>query len=289
MVLKLELPLDPGLVRVIAAVQAGARAAGVEPMLVGAAARDLLLVHVHGQRVRRATQDVDFAVALPSWDAYEALQQRLIVHHGFCNDSQQLQRLLFAEPGEGFGTTIDLVPFGELQVDRHTLLWPPDMDVAMTVAGFEEALHAAMEVELATGLLLKVASLPGLAILKLFAWGDRGPRDAKDAVDFYALLRSYGSAGNFERMTDPHQAWDRFFSLDCDEEKTGAWLLGVDAARTASPETMISLWSMLSESSQRERLIDGMASDHDGTKEWRRKAEELLGLFVEGMGHEKGR
>ena len=38
MVLKLELPLDPGLVRVIAAVHAGAMAEGVEPLLVGACA-----------------------------------------------------------------------------------------------------------------------------------------------------------------------------------------------------------------------------------------------------------
>ena len=71
MVLKPELPLDPGLVRVIAAVHAGAVAMGVEPLLVGAAARDLLLVNVYGQRVRRATKDVDFAVAIASWEAYE--------------------------------------------------------------------------------------------------------------------------------------------------------------------------------------------------------------------------
>jgi hypothetical protein len=100
-----------------------------------------------------------------------------------------------------------------------------------------------------------------------FSLSNRGPCDAKDAVDFYALLRRYGGAGNFERMTDPHRAWDRFFSLDCDEEKSGAWLMGVVAARIASPETMIGLWSKLSESSQRERLIDGMASAHDGIKE----------------------
>jgi len=40
---------------VIAAVQAGAQAQGLDPLLVGAAARDLLLVNVFSQRVRRAT------------------------------------------------------------------------------------------------------------------------------------------------------------------------------------------------------------------------------------------
>ena len=283
MVLKPELPLDPGLVRVIAAVHAGAMAQGVEPLLVGAAARDLLLVHVHGQRVRRATKDVDFAVAIANWEAYEQLQKRLIDHHGFRNDRQQVQRLFFAEPGEGCGTTIDLVPFGELQVDKHTLLWPPEMDVAMTVAGFEEALRAAVEVKLADDLVAKVASLPGLTILKLFAWADRRSRDSKDAVDFYTLLRSYGAAGNFDRMTDQHQALDRFFSLDCDEEMTGAWLLGVDASRMANAGTMTRLRKLLADQTKRDQLIDGMASEDRGIKGSRQRAESMLGLFLEGM------
>ena len=116
MVLKLELPLEPGVLRVIAAVQAGARAQGLEPMLVGAAARDLLLVHVHGQRVRRATKDVDFAVALASWEAFEQLKTRLVLEHGFADEPSQVQRLVFTPPGEGAGTTIDLVPQGLLEV-----------------------------------------------------------------------------------------------------------------------------------------------------------------------------
>ncbi|MBD2549609.1 hypothetical protein H6G65_08415 [Microcystis elabens FACHB-917] len=121
--MKVELPLDPGLLRVIAAVQAGAQAQGLDPLLVGAAARDLLLVNVFGQRVRR---------------------------------------LVFTAEGDGAGTTIDLVPFGGLQVNRHTLVWPPEMDVTMTVAGFTEALESAQLVELAERVMVKVASLPGL-------------------------------------------------------------------------------------------------------------------------------
>lgn len=74
MMLKVELPLDPGVMRVIAAVQSGAKAQGLDP---------LLLVHVFGQRVRRATKDVDFAVALANWEAFEQLKERLIQEHGF--------------------------------------------------------------------------------------------------------------------------------------------------------------------------------------------------------------
>jgi len=40
---------------------------------------------------------VDFAVASASWEAYTQLQKRLIDHHGFRNDSQQVQRRFFGE------------------------------------------------------------------------------------------------------------------------------------------------------------------------------------------------
>jgi predicted nucleotidyltransferase len=283
-VLKLQLPLEPGVLRVIAAVQAGASEQGLEPLLVGAAARDLLLVHVYGQRVRRATKDVDFAVALDSWEAFEQLKAHLVQEHGFVDEASQVQRLVFTPQGEGAGTTIDLVPFGEpLQVNRRALLWPPEMDVYMTVSGFEEALSSAQLVELEEGLQVKVASLPGLTILKLFAWGDRRLRDAKDAVDLQTLLRSYGAAGNFDRMTDPDQAWDRYFSLDCDEERTGAWLLGMDSGKISTPETMVGLRELLGNTRQHEQLIDGMASEDRGVKGARQRAEQLLDLFIEGL------
>ncbi len=284
MVLKLELPLEPGVLRVIAAVQAGTREQGLEPLLVGAAARDLLLVHVHGQRVRRATKDVDFAVALGSWEAFEQLKARLVQEHGFTDEPSQVQRLVFTPQGEGAGTTIDLVPFGEpLQVNRRALLWPPEMDVYMTISGFEEALSSAQVVELQEGLQVKVASLAGLTILKLFAWGDRRLRDSKDAVDLQTLLRSYGAAGNFDRMTDPDQAWDRYFSLDCDEEMTGAWLLGKDSGRISTPETMVGLRELLGNTRRREHLLDGMASEDRGIKGARQRAEQLLEQFLEGL------
>lgn len=287
MVLKVELPLDPGVMRVIAAVQSGAKAQGLDPLLVGAAARDLLLVHVFGQRVRRATKDVDFAVALANWEAFEQLKKRLIQDHGFADEPMQAQRLVFAAEGAGAGTTIDLVPFGGLQVDRHTLVWPPEMDVYMTVAGFEEVLGSAQLVELSESLVVRVASLPGLVILKLFAWGDRRQRDDKDAVDFNTLLRSYSEAGTFDRMTDPDQGLDRYLALDCNEEKTGAWLLGVDCGLLASSDTAAALRQLWGADERRDKLIQGMASDEAGIKGASQRAEELLELFLQGF--EQGR
>jgi hypothetical protein len=98
------------------------------------------------------------------------------------------------------------------------------------------------------------------------------------------LLRSYGAAGNFDRMTDRDQAWDRFYSLNCDEEQTDAWLLGMDASRIASTETIAKLQELLGDPTRREQLIDDMASGDRGIRGARQRAESMLGLFLEGMG-----
>ena len=211
------------------------------------------------------------------------MKARLIREHGFAYDTRQIQRLVFTSEGEGAGTSIDLVPFGELQLDRQTLVWPPEMDVTMTVAGFEEALDSAQLVALEVGLQVKVASLPGLTILKLFAWGDRGRRDGKDAVDLLNLLHSYGEAGNFDRMIDSNQAFVRYIALEGNVDKTGAWLLGLDCGRLASAQTAAGLRGLWGDGDRREKLINAMAFDERGIRGARERAEDLLDLFLEGF------
>lgn len=62
-----------GLARVVGALQAVAAPLGVEFFLMGAAARDLILRYAHGIEAQRATEDVDFAVMVHDWHAYDAL------------------------------------------------------------------------------------------------------------------------------------------------------------------------------------------------------------------------
>lgn len=285
MALRIEQPLPAGVEAVIRAVQAGAAQLGLEPLLVGATARDLLLVHVFGQRVRRATLDVDFAVALASWEQFEALKLELISSHGFQDEPRQKQRLIYGGDGEGKGKTIDLVPFGGLQVDGSTVAWPPEMDVLMTVTGYAEALQAAVSVELGSGHQVKVASLPALAILKLFAWSDRGRRTSgKDAIDLLTLLRDYAEAGNFERMRDPEQCLEKYLALEGNVERTGAWLLGRDCALLAEGATLVGLSALLGDKAKRERLLSDMIRGEQGIKGALDRAKDLLTLFCEGLG-----
>ena len=49
-------------------------------------------------------------------------------------------------------------------------------------------------------LIVRVASLAGLALLKLVAWSDRGRETNKDAADLYRLFTAYADAGNTDRL-----------------------------------------------------------------------------------------
>lgn len=55
---------------VLAEVVRAAAAVGVEVLVIGAVARDILIRHLLGARPERATKDVDVAVAVPDWAAY---------------------------------------------------------------------------------------------------------------------------------------------------------------------------------------------------------------------------
>jgi predicted nucleotidyltransferase len=154
------------------------------------------MVHVHGLRPGRATYDIDFGIAVESWDHFARLKEHLIATGDFAAAPRAVQRLIYSEQATGFSLLVDLIPFGGVASGDGTIEWPPSRDIVVNVAGFEEALTSSMPVEIAPNLVVRVASLIGLALLKLVAWSDRGRETDKDAVDLYRLITSYADAGN---------------------------------------------------------------------------------------------
>lgn len=70
---------DSDALRHLAAIVADIRAAAVTDfLLVGTAARDLLLLHRHGITPPRRTTDVDFAFYVPDWSRFEQLKAALV-------------------------------------------------------------------------------------------------------------------------------------------------------------------------------------------------------------------
>ena len=160
-------PIDPTTVAVVRELGDAAEKFGIDLFLVGAAARSLLLEHVHGLPPGRATRDVDFAFAVDNWEHFQAIKNCLLATDRFRALEKLAQRLKYKIEGFASELTVDLIPFGGVESEGKTLRWPPDMATVMNVTGYDDAYHAAVPVEIAPGLVLRVASLPAMAILKI--------------------------------------------------------------------------------------------------------------------------
>jgi predicted nucleotidyltransferase len=71
-------PLDPAILHILIVVDGVAAKQGCPYIVVGATARDLLLYHVFGIPAMRATQDVDFAIAVENWEQFQKLRTALL-------------------------------------------------------------------------------------------------------------------------------------------------------------------------------------------------------------------
>ncbi len=176
------------------------RALHMKYFLCGAMARDILLLHVHGIKTGAATKDVDFGIAVETWEQFETIKATLTATGRFEAVPQIAHRLYYKITPQSSGYPIDIIPFGGVEGPPNLIEWPPGTGEVMNVMGYEEALANTVEIEVSENFVAPVISLPGLALLKLFAWADRGTVNPKDALDLAILLRTYQEAGNTDRL-----------------------------------------------------------------------------------------
>jgi len=124
----------------------------------------------------------------------------------------------------------------------------------MNVAGFEEAFASSIPIQIEENLTARVASIPGLMILKLVAWSDRGRETNKDATDIYRLLTAYADAGNTDRLYENEM--DLLEAAGFDVELAGAQLLGRDVGHLCSPSVLLLIRSIL----ESEEILDRLAN-----------------------------
>jgi predicted nucleotidyltransferase len=194
---------------------------GIPFYVVGAMARDIVLGMIHGRKPSRKTNDLDIAIMVQDWNAYNKISADLDADPEFSKCLKQKQRWYFK------GTiTLDVVPFGELaKADRH-IYWPPDETPAMSVSGFPVMAINALEIILDEEASIGVASLPGFFLLKLSAWKDR--RYDRDAQDLAVIMDEYLEI-NLDRAARDHP--DIFEHEDFTELAAGAHLMGKDICR----------------------------------------------------------
>jgi predicted nucleotidyltransferase len=215
--------------RVVADIEACAAALGIAPLIAGAFARDLHLHYGHSIRIQRATQDIDFALAVPDWAAFVALRERLIASGAFEGSLKTAHRLRHSN-----GWPVDLVPFDGVESPDRKIAWPPQGEFVMDVFGFREALATAHTVLLPGNVQTRVVSLAALAVLKIVCWQDRhytSPR--KDANDLQMILHYYLEAGNEARLWGEFVDWTQDENFDY--ELAGPRMLGHDICRLLNP------------------------------------------------------
>jgi predicted nucleotidyltransferase len=86
-----------------------------------------------------------------------------------------------------------------------------------------------IEVRIADDLIVRVASLAGLALMKIVAWADR--RFERDAQDLGLIMRHYLDAGNQDRIYSEQGDCIDLLDDEFDYDKASARILGRDLGR----------------------------------------------------------
>jgi predicted nucleotidyltransferase len=204
---------------------------GIPFFVVGAFSRDLILKHGYGIEPRRKTGDIDLGVEVANWEQFEKLKELLIATSQFCLTPEK-HRLRC-------GTIlIDILPLGPITDKDKKISWPPEHEIIMSMVGFEEAYEYSITFRLSSDpeLDIKLASLPGLAIMKLISWKEKYPNRRRDAEDLLFIMNKYEEAGNSERLYEedlPLLQEEGF-----DTKLAGTRLLGRDMTKISDPRTV---------------------------------------------------
>jgi predicted nucleotidyltransferase len=274
-------PVDMLTVEIAHEIENVSKTLGLELLLVGAQAKVILLENIHGLNPGRATGDIDFAFVVESWDQYNQIKQNLVATGKFRELPKEKQRLLYKSSLIEHEFIVDIIPFGAVQDAENKIAWPPEMDVVMSVSGYQEALDSALLVEIDENLVVKVVSLAGLAILKIFAWSERGTTtENKDALDLLTLMLAYYEAGNKYTIYEAIPP-DVMEAVDYNPEKMGAWLLGNDAAAISAADTIEEITALIK--NKKDRLVLQMAKSLSGKENALDTADAMLSIFTKGM------
>jgi len=274
--LNLSGKIDPQTVAIFETVGRVIAELGVPYVVVGATARDLVLHLGHGAKLRSVTKDVDLAIEVPNWGAFNSVKDRLC-EEGFSATKIQ-HRLLSPEKME-----VDIVPFGQLEDGETSIAWPPKGDVVMNVLGFQETCNNAewVRIQESPELGIPVATPAGMMLLKLVAWMDRAREErGKDAQDIAYLLVSYEEIpAVHDALYENKQIMEMY---EWDQTLGASHLLGEHASSIVGEDTSALISQLAAGERNIERLIDEMCIRR--VKSEYERNRQLLSAFLAGFG-----
>jgi len=187
---------------------------GIDFFIIGAAARDLILKHAYGQTPFRATGNVDIAVSVKDWEEYHRIINYFESVHGMTKipDVLRVKKDLIS---------IDILPFGEIANEVGQLIYPGGSTV-WSVIGFEEVNEATVTILVSGKDEIKVASLPGVVILKMIAWSENPHNRPQDPIDICMVMMAYHDIVGNELFTSHVDLIDDTFEF----RTTGSRILG---------------------------------------------------------------
>lgn len=136
-------PVDALMKEMLQQVCEATAALNLEFFVGGAMARDILLTHVFGQKLARATRDVDLGLYVNDWAQFKCLKEQLVGSGRFVEDPAIAQRLYHHSK-----LPLDLIPFGGVATQDQAIAWPPSHDIVLNVAGFADAWRSSVMVDL---------------------------------------------------------------------------------------------------------------------------------------------
>jgi predicted nucleotidyltransferase len=201
-------------------------------MLVGASCRDVLHTGLGHTFATTATQDLDVALALSSWDAYRAI-------------ARSFQKI--EDTGIRFrivDIAVDLLPFGAIE-DPQGFVEPPSRQESMSVWAFDEIFAASLPLPLSPTTTIRIPTASGFTAAKLGAWLDRSAwRETKDAADLALTLHWYNESAEItDRLYETAEGNAILVAEGSDLLLSAAHLLGRDVAETIGRERVAELLS----------------------------------------------
>ena len=208
--------------------------------IIGALARDIIMEYFYEIKAPRITMDIDLGIKVSSWDKFNKLINTL-EKSGEFKRLKEKHRILYND------IIIDIIPFGDISDKNERIIWPPENEVVMSVMGFNEVYNYSTLVRLQNSptLEVKITTLPGLAILKLFAWRDSFPNRSKDAEDLLFIMKNYENAGIFEKLYESEL--HLLESEDFDNQIAGIVLLGKEMSKICTNQSFGYLRKIINE------------------------------------------
>ena len=242
--------------RVLAVLNVAAQGVGVDYLVVGATARNVLSLAWFDRLPPRATRDVDVAVAVPDWSAFRRLTAGLAPRGG---------AHAFTVSLAGSSVEVDIVPYGGVEGPDRTVRLPDDHK--LNVLGVREAFDAAVTARLPGGVEVRVPTIPGLALLKIITWRDRRLLSRRDATDLDEIINWYAEGPFLDQLYDEVDILARY---DFDVALAAAHRLGRHIGLLAGHDCTTAVLAILGDDELRVRLANDMGRPPtaDPTRLW---------------------